>query len=177
VSVGLGRGFPVYRMQPSSRNHVASCKTKAETVAKNARRHKPWKADVTPPGGEVRGWFQHPLQFFSRVRSNNASHPRASRTLRKENGGFDLLLASPLSHATNRISKNWWNPKPKKKANHQPSLVAIERGSVIRTPDHSVEQLRRFREIGVNYFLLIFSDDTLIQPLETFRDEVIPRLR
>jgi F420-dependent oxidoreductase-like protein len=54
---------------------------------------------------------------------------------------------------------------------------AIERGFVIGTPDHSVEQLRRFREIGVNYFLLIFPDVASIQPMETFRDEVIPRLR
>ncbi len=53
----------------------------------------------------------------------------------------------------------------------------VEHGFVIGEADDCVEQLRRFKEIGINHFFLIFSGDTSIQPLETFRDEVIPQLR
>ena len=52
-----------------------------------------------------------------------------------------------------------------------------ERGFISGRPDECVEQLRKFKQIGINSFLLIFSKDTSIRPLEVFRDKVIPQLR
>ena len=54
---------------------------------------------------------------------------------------------------------------------------AVERGFVIGRPDECVQQLGRFKEAGINHFLVIFADDSSIQPLEIFRDEVIPQRR
>ena len=54
---------------------------------------------------------------------------------------------------------------------------ATERGSIIGNPDDCVKQLNRFKEIDINQFFLRFSDDTSIRTLETFRDNVIPKLR
>ena len=53
----------------------------------------------------------------------------------------------------------------------------IDRGFIIGQPDECVRQLRKFKEAGVNSFYLSFTGDTEIQPLETFKDEVIPELR
>jgi len=55
--------------------------------------------------------------------------------------------------------------------------TAGERGAIIGTPDHCVERLRRMRDLGINHFMLIFSDDTSLRPLELFRDQVIPELK
>lgn len=57
--------------------------------------------------------------------------------------------------------------------------TASERGFgfILGQPDEIVEQLRKLREIGMNHYLLIFSGDTLIRPLEIFRDKVIPHFR
>jgi F420-dependent oxidoreductase-like protein len=52
-----------------------------------------------------------------------------------------------------------------------------ERGSILGQPEECVEQLRRFKEVGFNSFLLIFPNDTEIRPLEIFKDKVIPQLR
>jgi alkanesulfonate monooxygenase SsuD/methylene tetrahydromethanopterin reductase-like flavin-dependent oxidoreductase (luciferase family) len=52
-----------------------------------------------------------------------------------------------------------------------------ERGYVIGTPESCVERLRGLRDLGFNHFMLIFSDDTSLTPLELFRDEVIPNLK
>lgn len=54
---------------------------------------------------------------------------------------------------------------------------AVERGFVIGQPDECVKQLLRFKDIGINNFLLIFSQDTSIRPLEIFKDKVIPEVR
>ena len=54
---------------------------------------------------------------------------------------------------------------------------AVDRGFIIGEPDECVRRLRQFKELGVNSFFLSFTDDTETQPLETFRDEVIPQLR
>jgi len=54
---------------------------------------------------------------------------------------------------------------------------AAERGYIIGQPDECTQRLRQFKDIGVNSFYLIFTGDTEIHPLETFRDEVIPQLR
>jgi F420-dependent oxidoreductase-like protein len=54
---------------------------------------------------------------------------------------------------------------------------AIDRGFIVGEPDECVRRLRQFKELGVNSFFLGFTDDTEVQPLETFRDEVIPQLR
>jgi F420-dependent oxidoreductase-like protein len=54
---------------------------------------------------------------------------------------------------------------------------AIDRGFIIGEPDECVRRLRMFKEVGVNSFFLSFTGDTETQPLETFRDEVIPQLR
>jgi len=51
-----------------------------------------------------------------------------------------------------------------------------ERGFIVGTPDHCAQKLLEFKELGMNYFIPVFEEDTLIDPLEIFRDEVIPRI-
>jgi F420-dependent oxidoreductase-like protein len=55
--------------------------------------------------------------------------------------------------------------------------TSLERGFVVGRPDEVVDRLRQFRSIGVNCFMLGFTGDTEIAPLELFRDEVAPELR
>ena len=55
--------------------------------------------------------------------------------------------------------------------------TAEERHFIIGKPDQCVEKLRRFKDIGINHFILIFSDDTSLRPLGVFRDHVIPELK
>ncbi len=53
----------------------------------------------------------------------------------------------------------------------------LDRGVIVGPPDVCVNQLRRFKDLGVKTFVLGFTGDTEIRPLETFRDRVIPQLR
>jgi len=53
----------------------------------------------------------------------------------------------------------------------------LDRGVFVGQPDECVNHLRKFAEIGVNSFVLGFTGDTEITPLETFRDRVAPELR
>jgi F420-dependent oxidoreductase-like protein len=55
--------------------------------------------------------------------------------------------------------------------------TCVDRGFIIGAPDECVNHLRRFAAIGVNSFVLGFTGDTDIVPLEIFRDEVAPELR
>jgi len=55
--------------------------------------------------------------------------------------------------------------------------TAKERGFIIGQPDEIVRLLQQLIKLGVNNFFLSFTDDTEIQPLETFRDEVMTQLR
>ena len=48
---------------------------------------------------------------------------------------------------------------------------------ILGEPDEIVEQLRKFKEVGIDIFFLVFSDDNGIRPLGIFRDKIIPRLR
>jgi F420-dependent oxidoreductase-like protein len=52
-----------------------------------------------------------------------------------------------------------------------------DRGFIVGTPDECVNDLRKFATIGVNSFVLGFTGDTEITPLETFWDTVAPELR
>lgn len=53
----------------------------------------------------------------------------------------------------------------------------LDRGVILGPPDVCVNQLRKFKDLGVKDFFLGFTGDTEIRPLETFRDRVIPQLR
>jgi F420-dependent oxidoreductase-like protein len=55
--------------------------------------------------------------------------------------------------------------------------TSMERGFMIGSPDECVNHLRKFAAMGVNSFVLGFTGDTEIEPLEIFRDEVAPELR
>jgi len=55
--------------------------------------------------------------------------------------------------------------------------MSLDRGLIIGNPDECVSRLREFAEIGVNSFILGFTGDTDITPLELFRDTVVPELR
>jgi alkanesulfonate monooxygenase SsuD/methylene tetrahydromethanopterin reductase-like flavin-dependent oxidoreductase (luciferase family) len=55
--------------------------------------------------------------------------------------------------------------------------TAQERGFIVGMPDECVNHLRKFASIGVNSFVLGFTGDTEIAPLEIFRDRVAPELR
>ena len=54
---------------------------------------------------------------------------------------------------------------------------SLERGLIVGTPEECVSRLRQFAEIGVNSFVLGFTGDVDITPLEIFRDTVAPELR
>ena len=55
--------------------------------------------------------------------------------------------------------------------------MSQERGLIVGTPDECVSRLREFESIGVNSFVLGFTGDIDITPLEIFRDTVAPELR
>ena len=55
--------------------------------------------------------------------------------------------------------------------------TAVDRGFIIGQPDECVRRLREFAAIGVETFVLGFTGDTEVTPLEIFRDEVAPKLR
>jgi F420-dependent oxidoreductase-like protein len=54
---------------------------------------------------------------------------------------------------------------------------SLDRGLIIGTADECVNHLRDFAAIGVKSFVLGFTGDTDIAPLEIFRDSVAPELR
>jgi F420-dependent oxidoreductase-like protein len=55
--------------------------------------------------------------------------------------------------------------------------TSVDRGFIIGPPDECVNHLRKFAAIGVNSFVLGFTGDTDIGPLEIFWDKVAPELR
>jgi len=55
--------------------------------------------------------------------------------------------------------------------------MSLDRGLITGTPDECVNRLREFAAIGVNSFVLGFTGDVDITPLEIFRDKVVPELR
>jgi alkanesulfonate monooxygenase SsuD/methylene tetrahydromethanopterin reductase-like flavin-dependent oxidoreductase (luciferase family) len=55
--------------------------------------------------------------------------------------------------------------------------MPLEGGYVTGTPQECVSRLREFAAIGVNNFVLGFTGDIDITPLEIFRDTVAPELR
>ena len=55
--------------------------------------------------------------------------------------------------------------------------ASLDRGFLIGLPDECVSRLRELADAGVNSFMLGFTGDIEITPLETFRDQVAPELR
>jgi alkanesulfonate monooxygenase SsuD/methylene tetrahydromethanopterin reductase-like flavin-dependent oxidoreductase (luciferase family) len=55
--------------------------------------------------------------------------------------------------------------------------MSLDRGDIVGTPEECVARLREFREIGVNSFVLGFTGDIDITPLEIFQETVVPELR
>jgi F420-dependent oxidoreductase-like protein len=87
--------------------------------------------------------------------------------------GFIIIGETP-SEVEDRIEKA---AKRKGQSAMEYRRNAINRGFIIGQPEECARQLRKFKEVGVNSFFLSFTGDTEIQPLETFKDKVIPQLR
>jgi len=45
------------------------------------------------------------------------------------------------------------------------------------TPDHCVETLRRYVDVGVTHFILTFPDDITLEPIRLFGEQVIPAFK
>jgi len=107
------------------------------------------------------------------VRENCVRYRRKIGDLTMSWQGF-LLIGKSDSQIDKMIERE------ARRRNQSPSSfrqMVIERGWIIGGPDACVRELRKFREIGINHFILGFSNDTEVEPLEICKDKVIPQLR
>ena len=87
--------------------------------------------------------------------------------------GF-LLLGRTASDVEERVAKA---ARQRGVSDAEFRKMRLDRGDITGTPNECVNRLREFAAIGVNSFVLGFTGDVDITPLEIFRDKVAPELR
>jgi len=87
--------------------------------------------------------------------------------------GF-ILIGRTTSEVEDRITKG---ARRRGLSDTDFRKTCLDRGLIIGKPEECVDRLREFAAIGVNSFVLGFTGDTDISPLEIFQDTVAPELR
>ena len=105
--------------------------------------------------------------------ANDAAERLGRRDLLVSWQGF-ILIGRTAAEVEERITKA---AKRRGMSDADFRKMSLDRGLIVGTPEECVARLREFRAIGVNSFVLGFTGDIDITPLEIFRDTVAPELR